>query len=341
VDVYFPEIVSNVELEGVTFKNNSAVEGGGLFNENDIHATLNTTLSHVIFDGNTVTRAGGGMEDRLGTLSLTNVTFQNNTTGGAAGGMQNFSRSASLTNVTFSGNSAVYYGGGLVNSSTDPIITNVTFYGNSAKQGGGIWNSNSKPVLTNVTFQNNSASIYGGAIYSETSSQTTLRNVILWGNTAPTGAQIYNNSESIASISDSVVQDGFSGGTNIITADPLLGPLGNYGGFTETILLQAESSAVDSGNDSYCPATDQRGVTRPQGSHCDIGAYEYETVATATPTATFTPTYTPTYTPTNTPTPTATKKGNKPPTSTPTPTGTGVVTSTPTPTPRPTKTPRH
>ncbi len=63
--------------------------------------------------------------------------------------------------------------------------------------------------------------------------------------------------------------------TNIITADPLLGALGNYGGFTQTIPLLAGSSAIDTGNDAVCPATDQRGVTRPQGAHCDIGAYEY------------------------------------------------------------------
>ena len=63
--------------------------------------------------------------------------------------------------------------------------------------------------------------------------------------------------------------------TNIITTDPLLGTLGNYGGFTQTIPLLAGSSAIDTGNDAVCPATDQRGVTRPQGAHCDIGAYEY------------------------------------------------------------------
>ena len=40
--------------------------------------------------------------------------------------------------------------------------------------------------------------------------------------------------------------------------------------------LLAGSPAIDAGGDANCPATDQRGVTRPQGSHCDIGAYEHE-----------------------------------------------------------------
>ena len=75
-------------------------------------------------------------------------------------------------------------------------------------------------------------------------------------------------------MSDSVVQGGYAGGTNIITTDPKLGTLGNYGGSTQTIPLLAGSSAIDAGNDATCPATDQRGVGRPQGAHCDIGAYE-------------------------------------------------------------------
>ena len=39
--------------------------------------------------------------------------------------------------------------------------------------------------------------------------------------------------------------------------------------------LGAGSPAIDAGNDGTCASTDQRGVIRPQGSHCDIGAYEY------------------------------------------------------------------
>ena len=63
--------------------------------------------------------------------------------------------------------------------------------------------------------------------------------------------------------------------TNVITTDPKLGVLGDYGGFTQTIPLLEGSPAIDSGSDSVCPATDQRGTSRPQGAHCDIGAFEY------------------------------------------------------------------
>jgi hypothetical protein len=85
----------------------------------------------------------------------------------------------------------------------------------------------------------------------------------------------------------------------------LLGPLQDNGGWTHTMALGQGSAAIDAADDDVCAGPlvgnlDQRGVTRPQGSHCDIGAYEVGQAATATPTPS------PTDTPTATPTPTAT-----------------------------------
>src|SRR3970282_626777 len=54
-----------------------------------------------------------------------------------------------------------------------------------------------------------------------------------------------------------------------------LGPLANNGGPPQTHALLAGSPAIDAGSpDCPPPATDQRGVARPQGPACDIGAYE-------------------------------------------------------------------
>jgi hypothetical protein len=114
-----------------------------------------------------------------------------------------------------------------------------------------------------------------GGMFNDASSPH-IRNTIFWGNT---GAEIYNTTSSSPVVSDSVVEGGCPARsicTHIISTDPLLGTLGNYGGSTQTIPLQAGSSAIDTGNDGVCPATDQRGVFRPQGAHCDIGSYEYE-----------------------------------------------------------------
>jgi hypothetical protein len=81
----------------------------------------------------------------------------------------------------------------------------------------------------------------------------------------------------------------FPGGTGCpgTVADPLLGPLLPNGGPTQTMALSAGSPAIDQvpPGATACPGTDQRGVGRPQGPACDIGAYErVPTPAAALPT---------------------------------------------------------
>jgi hypothetical protein len=177
-------------------------------------------------------------------------------------------------------------GGGMYNASgSNPVVTNVTFSGNTVVgHGGGMYNESSSPTLTNVTFSGNSAT-GGGGILNQSSSPA-IRNTIFWGNPATDGTQVYNVDASTPSLSDSVVQGGCPTGstcTNILNTSPLLGPLGNYGGFTQTLPLILGSSAINAGKDAVCPATDQRGVSRPQGAHCDIGAYERNIYSTHLP----------------------------------------------------------
>jgi hypothetical protein len=85
---------------------------------------------------------------------------------------------------------------------------------------------------------------------------------------------------------------GFGQGTDLPNVNPQLQPLADNGGPTQTHALPATSPALDAGEDDGCPATDQRGVTRPQdgdqdgSATCDIGAYEYQVPQpTPTPTA--------------------------------------------------------
>jgi hypothetical protein len=274
-------------LDGFTITAGNANGGGsylygaGIFNSN----LSSPALTNVTFSGNSAFLAGGGMYNNSSSPTLTNVTFSGNSAQ-YGGGMYSISGSPTLTNVTFSGNSADY-GGGMYGSSSSPALTNVTFSGNWAQYGGGMLNIGSSPALTNVTFSGNTATEGGGGLYNHSSSPT-IRNTILWGNAAPNGAQIHNyDGSSVPSVSDSVVQGGCPSGSNcttvIITTTPMLGTLGDYGGATPTIPLQAGSSAIDTGSDAACPATDQRGVTRPQGAHCDIGAYEAQTILLAVP----------------------------------------------------------
>jgi hypothetical protein len=252
----------------------------GVNSDNSVHVVKGATGATL--DGFTITAGnnangtfpndrGGGMYNSYSSPTLTNVTFSGNSAI-YGGGMYNGYSSPTLTNVTFSGNSA-QQGGGMYNGYSSPVLINVTFSGNSATNGGGgLYNDHSSPTLTNVTFSGNLATNGGGGMYNGYSSSPQIRNTILWGNTAPSGAQIYNDS-STPVVSYSVVQDGYAGGTNII-ADPKLGTLGNYGGFTQTIPLLAGSSAINA-TSSNCPTTDQRGESRSTPT-CDIGAFELD-----------------------------------------------------------------
>ena len=69
---------------------------------------------------------------------------------------------------------------------------------------------------------------------------------------------------------------GLTGAGDLPNTDPLLGPLAANGGPTLTHALLPGNTAIDTGDDDSCPATDQRGVVRPPRAACEIGAYEFE-----------------------------------------------------------------
>lgn len=232
-------------MAGVTFSGNSAADGmGGAVLLDDVVASL----TDVTFANNTASEAGGLAAS--GNVTLTNVTFSGNSSGWC-GGMENWG-TASLTNVTFSNNNG--YAGGLLNGGT--------------------------LTLNHGTFSGNTGTDFGGGLYNYSGAGTTqVRNTIFWGNSAPNGAQIYYDTGYAPTISDSVVQGGYPGGTNIITASPALGTLSSNGGYTQTIPIGGASSALDTANATYCPGTDQRGISRPQACGCDIGAYELTPIA--------------------------------------------------------------
>jgi predicted outer membrane repeat protein len=269
---------SSPSLANVTFSGNSATLGGGMFNE-----ISSPSLTKVTFSSNSAATGGGGMYNDYGSPILANVTFSGNSaTGNGGGGMYNVGSNVILTNVTFSGNSATGTnsstgnGGGLYNyNNSSSNLTNVTFSANSAtSNGGGIYNLVSNPSLTNVTFSANSATSNGGGIYNLIGSPV-IKDSLFWGDGS---TEISNNSSSPV-IYDSLIQGGCPAGATcngtLLTTNPLLGALANNGGFTQTMALLSGSPAIDAGNNLTCAATDQRGVARPKGTACDIGAYEY------------------------------------------------------------------
>jgi len=266
---------SNFALVDVTFTGNNAQDyGGGIFTDSS-----KPTLTRVRFAENNAQKRGGGIYSSGSDPTLLDVSFSGNSSvdGGA---MNNSGSNATLVNVTFTGNTATGRGGGLYNYLGDTKLTNVTFSGNSAQTyGGGIFNSTGNLTIKSGTFSTNNAYEYGGGVaMDETGSQ--IVNSIFWQNSAGLdGDQIHGFDPGEPTISYSIVESGCPDSavcSNVVSTDPVLGMLGDHGGFTQTIPLLEGSPAIDTGNDSKCHSTDQRGTTRPQGLRCDIGAYESE-----------------------------------------------------------------
>ena len=121
----------------------------------------------------------------------------------------------------------------------------------------------------------NSASNDGGGIYNNIGGTGTIKNSIVAN--SPSGGNC-SGFAGLASNGHNLSSDGtcafFAAGDKNNT-NPLLGPLAFNGGPTPTHALLNGSPAADAGV-VPCPppATDQRGVSRPQGLRCDIGAYE-------------------------------------------------------------------
>ncbi len=279
-----------------TISGNSATTGGGgIFNTGAL-TVINSTIS-----GNSITSGGGGgiYNNSSATLAVANSTLSGNTATTAGGGIfNNTSGTVTITNSTFSGNSAPN-GGGIYNSTGASALTiaNSTFSGNSGTNGGGIQNR-ATASITNSTFSGNTATNRGGAMMS-LGGVLTLINSTLSGNGAPNGGSGFYGSGTL-NYSNTIIANPTSGsdcfsatlGTNLnnlvedgscsagLSGDPTLGAaLANNGGPTQTLAPLSGSPAIDAGDDTTCAAApvnslDQRGASRWQGAHCDLGAYE-------------------------------------------------------------------
>ncbi len=237
-------------LNGLTITEGKANEGGALLNHGTV-TIINSTIT-----GNTGLGSGGALRNGSGpswasaVMTVRNSTLMNNT-GGAGGAIANGAGTVTVANSTFYNNSVSGHGGGIYNDGTVTLINN-TFSNNSAGIGGGdIRSNNSNLSAVNTIFTN---SLAGGSCS---------------GTVVNTGYNI-----------DSGVTCGFGlANGSMSNTNPLLDALAANGGPTLTMPLQAGSPAIDAGDDATCAAApvnnlDQRGVTRPVGAHCDIGAYE-------------------------------------------------------------------
>jgi hypothetical protein len=275
---------SNPSFTDVSFGYNWAdQDGGALYVDASSGGHIRADVMRATFDSNDALRTGAfasqDSDAGIVEVSIDSSTFQENASGGDGGAMR------------------FYSAGG----STSASLVNSTFYRNEARHAGGAIDLLSEPgsaacggisvLVNNTTMALNAAvgnmlsldDAKGGAVavHAEPGCMADARvmNSILWGNYVVwdgPGQEVWLDSGS-ASFDHNVVEHGCPAGTSctaVSSSDPLLGAFGYY--FAPTMLLRPGmgGSAVDAGDDSTCASIDQRGFSRPQGSHCDLGAVE-------------------------------------------------------------------
>jgi hypothetical protein len=229
--------------------------GGAIWNVGVCNASSSSFIHNIaqgidgilgsIFGGNSGAMAGGGAIANSGFFSGTNITLGNNI---AAGG--------NAYDTAVKGGDA--WGGALFNLSGTTVLSQVSIVANGAVGG-----RNRNPGNPGIG--------YGGSI--AVSNGLVLLNGTILANSLGTSncfGIVVDGGHNLSSDNS----PNFTTPTSRNNLDPLLGPLVNNGGLTLTLSPLPGSPAIDTGNDSTAPATDQRGVPRPQGAHSDIGAVE-------------------------------------------------------------------
>ncbi len=257
-------IFGTMTLTSSTVSDNTAGSGGGIRNGGT------ATLTNVTVSGNNTAGFGGGIFSQ-GTLTLNSSTVSGNMA--VAGGGMHSQGTLTLNGSTISGNTTTAEGGGIRNQGGTATLTNSTISGNAAgadRGGGGIVNFNEATlILESSTVSANMAGA-GGGIFNEGS--VILKNAIMANNI---GGDCFGGIISDGHNLDSDGTCGLGAAGDLPNTNSQLGPLADNGGPTQTHALLPGSPAIDAGSgDCPPPATDQRGLARPQGAACDIGAFE-------------------------------------------------------------------
>jgi hypothetical protein len=250
--------------------------GGDLFNSGGT-----VTVNRVAFTNNfsSGTPLGGAVSNGSGTLNMTDVSFTQDA-GGIGGAL--FTRSGTVTGngVTFEGDEATGGDGGAAYLSGGAVsLTNTTVVGSPGLDStGAIANDGATLTLKNDTLSDNGSNI------RTLSGTTRVENTILaTGSSGGVACDVSghpdNNGQTTNPITtdlgNNLAQDGTCGLSASESAkDPKLASIADNGGRTRTEALLFGSPAIDAANGADCPAADQRGITRPQASGCDIGAFE-------------------------------------------------------------------
>ena len=240
---------ANLIINNSSIDKNQAIFGGGIYNNN---TGYNTTITNSTISKNQVTHNqyyysfGGGIDNTNGTLSLTNSTVSGNKSDGYAGGVNNYgSGTLTIENSTITKNQANYFGGGIYNTASSTLILN-----RSLISGNKISKSGFGPEI----------STYGVFAVDDFNLFGSDNNHGITGTSGPGATDIVPplGVKSNTILSGQLKDNG--------------GPPAASGKANSTHALVPGSPAVDA---APCVlGTGQRGVARPQGLSCDIGAFE-------------------------------------------------------------------
>jgi Ca2+-binding RTX toxin-like protein len=298
-------------IEDAEFSSLSALGGGAISNSGGGDVTIRRSM----FTGNAANGgSGGGAIINAGTLLIEESTFDSNGAVFNGGAIANLGSTADLTLIdsTVSGNAVptgTQDGGGLYNLSGTVEIISSTFSANRAHNGAGLWTGggSSMVTITNSTLSGNLASFgRGGGLYVDLDGDLVqsffstitaniagdgggaymdggglvIKNTILAENTG-----LNSGDESLGGLSSlgyNLLGISLTAGmpSDIVIANPLLGPLADNGGPTMTHALLPGSPAIDTADPLATETVDQRGLPRPQDFNGDgtpehdIGAFE-------------------------------------------------------------------
>jgi hypothetical protein len=305
---------STFNFNTASLTNQSCCNGGGALNFDTSAAQISLDRSDVSGNAFRITTAGGAANSNSvccnggGAVQLDTGNALFSVTGSLISG-----NSAQLSGVSESGGGAIYedtssgYKANYANSTLANNTTDAVSTAGTPPQGGGaIYNfgsgnaqQHSTDTFANSTIAGNSAPAgTAGGVLALAGENHSVNSIIAGNHSAgepncaalppaPSGSP--GTFSSGGHNIESTNSCGLGAAGDLVNTDPRLGPLQLNGGPLSTMALLDGSPAINSADNAACPATDMRGIARPQpaGGTCDIGSYEATAPNASTGPATF------------------------------------------------------